>query len=153
MSDHYIQGVEDFKQVLGMESYLNEVLYAFTDRVDEIKQQKYTPPIKKCQSYIFKHLYEEIKLGQMAKLVNMHQNYLSALFKKELGMYITEYILNQKVEEAKRLLTQTEYQFSEIYTLLNFHDQSHFTKVFKKYTGTTPKKFKYNKGSNSNLFI
>ncbi|WP_077309201.1 helix-turn-helix domain-containing protein [Terribacillus halophilus] len=132
MNDHYIQGVEDFKQVLGMESYLNEVLYAFTDRVDEIKQQKYTPPINKCQSYIFKHLYEEIKLGQMAKLVNMHQNYLSALFKKELGMAITEYILNQKVEEAKRLLTQTEYQISEIYTLLNFHDQSHFTKVFKK---------------------
>jgi len=68
------------------------------------------------------------------------------LFKKEVGMSITEYILNQKVEEAKRLLTQTDYQISDIYTWLNFHDQSHFTKVFKKYTGTTPKKFKSKKG-------
>ncbi|MFP7224595.1 helix-turn-helix domain-containing protein [Priestia filamentosa] len=146
MSDYYIQGVEDIKEALELQTYVREALYAFTDRVNEIKQHKYTLPINECQSYIFKHLYEKITLGEMAKVVNMHQNYLSSLFKKEVGMSITEYILKQKVEEAKRLLTHSDYTLSEIYTWLNFHDQSHFTKVFKKYTGTTPKKFKSKQG-------
>ncbi|MDQ0257056.1 YesN/AraC family two-component response regulator [Evansella vedderi] len=142
MSDLYIQGLEDIKSALEVQIYLREALCDFTDRVNEVKHHKYTTPIIECQSYIFKHLYEEITLVQLAKVVNLHQNYLSALFKKEVGTSITEYILKQKVEEAKKLLTHSNYPLSEIYTWLNFHDQSHFTKVFKKYTGTTPKKYK-----------
>jgi AraC-like DNA-binding protein len=142
MSDLYIQGLEDIKEALEVQTYLREALCDFTDRVNEAKHHKYTTPIIECQSYIFTHLYEEISLVQLAKVVNMHQNYLSALFKKEVGLSIKEYILKQKVEEAKKLLTHSEYPLSEIYSWLNFHDQSHFTKVFKKYTGTTPKKFK-----------
>lgn len=146
MSDLYIQGLEDIKYAIELQSYTREALCDFTDRVTEAKYQKYTMPIIVCQSYIFKYLYEEISLGKIAKVVNMHQNYLSILFKKEVGMSITEYILIQKVEEAKKLLTHSDYSISEIYTWLNFYDQSHFTKVFKKYTGTTPKKFKSKKG-------
>ncbi|MBT2599364.1 MULTISPECIES: helix-turn-helix domain-containing protein [Oceanobacillus] len=146
MSDLYIQGLEDIKGALELQTYSREVLCDFTDRVNEAKHHKYTTPIIECQSYVFKHLYEEISLAKLAKVVNMHQNYLSTLFKKEVGISITEYILLQKVEEAKRLLIHSDYPLSEIYTWLNFHDQSHFTKVFKKYTGTTPKKFKTKKG-------
>lgn len=145
MSDLYIQGLEDIKEAPELQTYSREALCDFTDRVNEAKHHKYTTPIIECQSYVFKHLYEEITLGQLAKEVNMHQNYLSALFKKEVGLSITEYILKQKVEEAKKLLTHSDYPLSEIYSWLNFHDQSHFTKVFKKYTGTTPKKFKSNR--------
>ncbi|WP_447115864.1 helix-turn-helix domain-containing protein [Robertmurraya sp. GLU-23] len=145
LSDLYIQGLEDINEALEVQTYLIKALCDFTDRVNEAQQHNYTTPIIECQSYIFKHLYENISLGQLAKVANMHQNYLSALFKKEVGMSITEYILKQKVEEAKKLLTHSEYPLSEIYTWLNFHDQSHFTKVFKKYTGTTPKKFKSKK--------
>lgn len=146
MSDLYIQGLEDIEYAFELQAYTRKVLCDFTDRVRDAKYQKYTMPIIECQSYIFKHLYEEISLGKIAKVVNMHQNYLSTLFKKEVGISLTEYILKQKVEEAKKLLTHSNYSISEIYTWLNFHDQSHFTKVFKKYTGTTPKKFKSKKG-------
>lgn len=147
MSDLYIQGLEEIKEALEVQTYLRNALIDFTDRVNEAKYHMYTTPIIECQSYIFKHLYEEISLGQLAKVVNMQQNYLSTLFKKEVGLSITEYILKQKVEEAKQLLTHSKYSLSEIYSWLNFHDQSHFTKVFKKYTGTTPKKFKSKKST------
>jgi len=145
MSDLYIQGLEDIKDEMELQTYSREALCDFTDRVNEAKQQKYTLPVIECQSFIFKHLYEDISLGRLAKVANMNQNYLSTLFKKEVGLSISEYILLQKVEEAKRLLLHSDYPLSEIYTWLNFHDQSHFTKVFKKYTGTTPKKFKTKK--------
>ncbi|MFC4323005.1 helix-turn-helix domain-containing protein [Litchfieldia salsa] len=142
MSDLYIQGLEEINDALEVQTYLRKALCDFAERVLQERNHQYTNTIIDCQSYIFKNLYEEITLGQLAYLVNMHPNYLSTLFKKEVGISITEYILKQKVEEAKKLLTYSNYPLSEIYSWLNFHDQSHFTKVFKRYTGTTPKKYK-----------
>ncbi|MFC4402498.1 helix-turn-helix domain-containing protein [Gracilibacillus xinjiangensis] len=89
-----------------------------------------------------KHLYEEITVSKLAKETILHPNYLSKLFKKEVGSSISEYIQKQKVEEAKKLLAHSDYSLSDIYTWLNFHDQSHFTRVFKKYVGVTPRKYR-----------
>ncbi|WP_226799835.1 helix-turn-helix domain-containing protein [Bacillus thuringiensis] len=52
-------------------------------------------------------------------------------------MYPTE-----KIEEAKKLLTLTNHSLLDISTLLNFNNQSYFTKVFKEYTGITPKQYR-----------
>lgn len=72
----------------------------------------------------------------------MNPSYLSTLFKKEVGMSISEYVQSAKVNEAKNLLSYTSYSMSDIASLLIFYDQSHFIRVFKKYTGVTPKQFK-----------
>lgn len=72
----------------------------------------------------------------------MNPSYLSTLFKKEVGMSISEYVQSAKVNEAKNLLSYTSHSMSDISSLLNFYDQSHFIRVFKKYTGVTPKQFK-----------
>ena len=72
----------------------------------------------------------------------MNPSYLSTLFKKEVGMSISEYVQSAKVNEAKNLLSYTSHSMSDISSLLNFYDQSHFIRVFKKYTGVTSKQFK-----------
>ncbi|WMT43155.1 helix-turn-helix transcriptional regulator [Paenibacillus sp. D2_2] len=59
-----------------------------------------------------------------------------------MSMTVTEYIQRQKIEEAKKLLTFSDSSPLQTASLLNFHDQSHFTKVFKKYTGVTPRQYK-----------
>ncbi|MEM5593918.1 helix-turn-helix transcriptional regulator [Niallia circulans] len=61
-----------------------------------------------------------------------------------MGIPISEYIQQMKIEEAKKLMTFAEHSLSDIHALLNFTDQSYFTKVFKKYTGITPKQFRKN---------
>jgi len=144
MSDLYIQSVEDIDTVTRVNTFLEHALYDFADRVEKVKHYRYSKPINECLSYIFKHLYEEITLVHLSKITNMHQNYLSARFKKEVGISFSEYVLKQKIEEAKKLLSYSDHTISEIYSWLNFHDQGHFTKVFKKYTGTTPKKYRLN---------
>ncbi|WP_256146664.1 helix-turn-helix domain-containing protein [Bacillus thuringiensis] len=68
--------------------------------------------------------------------------YLSTLFKNEVGMTLSEYIHREKVAEAKKLLTLTNYSLLEISTFLNFNNQSYFTKIFKKYTEVTPKQYR-----------
>ncbi|REE66654.1 AraC-like DNA-binding protein [Paenibacillus taihuensis] len=95
-----------------------------------------------CQNYIYEHLYEDIPLDTLAELVDLHPSYLSRLFKKETGMTISCFILSEKVEEAKNLLTFSKLSLSDICARLNFFDQSHFTKSFSKLTGETPMKYR-----------
>ncbi len=61
----------------------------------------------------------------------MNSDYLSILFKKEVGISLSEYIQRERIEEAKKLLTFTTYSLSDICASLNFTDQSYFTKIFK----------------------
>lgn len=142
LSDLYIQSLEELTDCSLIDPFIEQALSEFADRVRKQKQQSYSKPINKCMNYIYTHLYEELTLTQLAELVDMHPNYVSSLFKKEVGMPIAEYIHQTKIDEAKTLLTFTDYSLLKISTILNFHDQSYFTKVFKKYTGITPKKYK-----------
>ncbi|MGM0873437.1 MAG: helix-turn-helix domain-containing protein [Bacillota bacterium] len=142
LSDLFIQNIEDINDVKDVNTFLEQALCTFADRVILNNQQKYSSSITTCQNYIFKHLYEDITLSHLASLVNMNPSYLSVLFKKEVGISLSEYIQQARIEEAKNLLTLTEYPLSDICTWLNFTDQSYFTKIFKKFTGVTPKKFR-----------
>jgi AraC-like DNA-binding protein len=142
LSDSYIQEVEEINDINNLIAFNTKMVCDFADRVQEVKTFKYSKPIIMCRNHIFKHLYEDISLLHLAELVSLNPNYLSELFKKETGISISEFIQREKVREAEQLLISTNYSLLEIATWLNFHDQSHFTRVFKKFTGTTPKQYR-----------
>jgi AraC-like DNA-binding protein len=142
LSDLFIQKLEELNESKEVTKLTESALLEFAERVAHSKKYKYSKPINMCQNYIFTHLYEDITLTQLADLTSMNPNYLSVLFKKEVGISLRQYIHEVKVNEAKNLLTYTSYSSSDISSLLNFHDQSHFIKVFKKIEGVTPKQFK-----------
>lgn len=142
LSDTFIQRLEDLNTIDEVRSLAGEVLYTFTNKVRQIKSEKYTKRITICINYMYQHLYEEITLDQLAELIGVSPKYLSTLFKKEVGTTISEYIQQARVDESKRLLSYSETPISEIWSLLNFSDQSHFTKVFKKHVGVTPKQYR-----------
>ncbi|MDX8047220.1 helix-turn-helix domain-containing protein [Gracilibacillus sp. S3-1-1] len=147
ISDLFIQELEELQQVKEVLIRMNKALFTFTDKVKETRRSKYSPPILKCQTYIYQHLYEKITLQQLAKLVNIHESYLSILFTNEVGIPISKYIVREKIEEAKRLLLHTDSSITDIYTLLQFYDQSHFTKTFKKIVGVTPRTYRQKSGT------
>jgi len=142
LSDLYIQKLEELTEIKPVIQLMEHVLVDFAERVANSIKYKFSKPINLCLNYIFTNLYEDITLDTLAELTSLNPNYLSALFKKEVGISIRQYIHNSKVDEAKNLLNYTNYTMKEISSLLNFHDQSHFIKVFKKIEGITPKQFK-----------
>ncbi|OPJ64897.1 helix-turn-helix domain-containing protein [Clostridium oryzae] len=145
LSDSYIQALEEITDIKEINQFITSVLCDFTDKVHEAKASNYSKPIAICINYIFKHIYEVISLDGLCRQVSLSRNYLSNLFKKEVGLSLTEYIQEQKIEEAKKLLINSNYSILDIGTWLNFHDQSHFTRVFKQFAGTTPKKYRENR--------
>ncbi|MCB2354571.1 AraC family transcriptional regulator [Clostridium estertheticum] len=142
LSDSYIQNMEYLYKVTDLLNLENKMYCDFADNVLKFKKLNYSRSIIVCQNYILKHLYEEISLSELAQFVGLSQKYLSGLFSKEVGITLSDYIQNARIEESKHLLTSSNYSILDIGTWLGFHDQSHFTRIFKKFTGTTPKKFK-----------
>ena len=145
LSDFYIQQLEELEHINAILTLMEEAIYDFTNRVCEANQQKYSTAITICQQYIYNHLYEDITLDQLAEITHLSSNYLSSLFKKEVGQSISEYIQQQRIDEAKKLLTLTNYPITDISAWLSFNDQSYFIKIFKKFTGLTPKQYRNDK--------
>ncbi|WP_424766382.1 helix-turn-helix domain-containing protein [Paenibacillus sp. sgz302251] len=142
MSDLYIQHLEELHDIESVSRYRTETMYAFAERVKQNLAGNYSKAVAQCRSYIFDHIYEGISVEQLAERAGLHSNYLSQLFKKEVGIPLQAYITQEKVEEAKKLLSDSSLTLTDIYTRLNFYDQSHFTKVFKRLTGITPKQYR-----------
>jgi AraC-like DNA-binding protein len=142
LSDLYIQNLEELNDIKAVDQLVENAFLEFTVRVEQSNSNKYSTPVYICQTYVFTHLYEDISLAQLAEKASITQSYLSALFKKEVGVTISEYIQRAMIDEAKNLMDHTSHSLIEISSMLNFHDQSHFTKIFKKLVGVTPKQYK-----------
>ncbi|WP_249900625.1 helix-turn-helix domain-containing protein [Paenibacillus sp. PK3_47] len=142
LSDFHIQHIEELPDLKAVENAQLAALCDFADHVRDSRRSKSSRPSALCQNYIFNHLYEDITLDRLAKAAGLHPSYLSQLFKQENGMTISDYIQRERIEEAKRLLELPGINLSDIATRLRFNDQSYFTKVFKKFTGKTPRQFR-----------
>ena len=93
-------------------------------------------------NYIEEQYQGNITLDSVAKKVHLNRHYISRLFKKEVGITMSSYIISRKLEEAKILLSQTEKPISDISASLGFAGQSYFCKVFKKNLNQTPMEFR-----------
>ena len=95
-------------------------------------------------SYIEKHLKERLTLEDVAEAAQLSRNYASTVFREELGMTMNEFIMQERIAEAKRLLADNKLQISEIAEELQFCSQSYFTKCFTRVTGNTPNEYRTN---------
>jgi AraC-like DNA-binding protein len=85
---------------------------------------------------------EKIKISEIAKEFYMSPNYVSVFIKKHASISIQQYVIQTKMKMAERLLKQTGLTITEIAQKMNFTDSSHFTKIFKKNKGITPKTYR-----------
>jgi AraC-like DNA-binding protein len=97
---------------------------------------------------ILKHLHlnieSQISLKKLASELNLSEGYISDCFKKHMGMTIMKYAKKIRIDRAKVLLITTTNSILEISLTLGFHDQSHFHKVFKSFTGISPSEYRNN---------
>ena len=142
VSDFYIQKVDKARNLSEINNLHYNACVDYTKLMKNLRKKKINSmPVTKCIDYINDHLHLKISLSDLAEYVNLNPSYLSRLFKNETGRTISEYILDTKIDTAKNMLVYSEYSPAEIASILAFSDQSYFTEVFRKRTGTTPKKY------------
>ena len=115
----------------------------FTREVADFKaQHAKTKLVKDAVNMIQRNLYGTIKVEEIADSLFVSRGHLSKVFHKEMGTTISDFMISQKINEAKRMLRFSPTTLSHISDQLGFSSQSHFTKAFKKQTGMTPKQFR-----------
>lgn len=143
LSDAYIQKCELLNSLDRITNLQYHMVLEFTERVERIYLGgKPTQLTLAVTNYIQHHLSEPIRAEEIAKELFMSRPYLSAKFKEETGETLTDFILKEKTEEAKRLLRYSDKSFTAIGSYLGFSSPGHFSQVFKKYTGHTPTEYR-----------
>ena len=92
--------------------------------------------------YLQEHLAEEISLSILAEEFHLSAQYISQLFKSEIGVGFLAYLTNIRMEQAKKLLLSTPLSIAEVSEQSGYGDYRVFTKVFKKSEGITPSQYR-----------
>lgn len=121
---------------------LQETVEVFMDSMFNSIPNKNNELIRRAITFISKNYASKITLNDVASYVHLNPSYFSTIFKHSCGSSFKEYLNMVRVEESKRLLANTDYSVIDIAIATGFEDQSYFSKVFKKYTGLTPKQFR-----------
>lgn len=100
--------------------------------------------ISDAQGIVLEKLQEPVNVQLIAQQMRISPNYLSAIFKAETGIRLTEYITNIKMREAARLLRESNRNILEITSLVGYDNANYFSRLFKKQYGITPSEYRHN---------
>lgn len=98
--------------------------------------------VQEVLDYVEDHFYEDISLKGMAEIVHLNASYLSSLFKEEVEMTFSEYLTRRRLQEAKKLLMQTDLTVNEIAEKVGYQTAKYFIKLFKQYEKATPSSYR-----------
>ncbi len=103
-------------------------------------------PVAGAIEYIRQNLDRDISRGEIADAVFLNPEYLSRLFKKETGVSLNEFIITEKIEQAKSMLEGTDIPVSLIALKTGYANFSYFSQVFRRHTGCSPMEYRQQKG-------
>lgn len=143
LSDFYILKLDAIHTLSGVASLHSRMVLDFAGKMRLLQKNTSTSKaVTDCIDYVYAHLTERITIDDLAEHVSLSASYLSRLFKQEIGISVSDYIREKKLDRAQNLLRYTDQSFAEIANILSFSSQSHFIQAFKNHTGMTPKKYR-----------
>ncbi len=143
LSDRYIRQLDHVDTIEGIEQIHDRMVLDYTTRMRTIRMKAgLSRPMSECLNYIYSHLRDRITIKDLAEYTGNSAGYISRLFKEELDISASDYIRNAKLESAKNMLRYSDHSLAEIADFYSFTSQSHFSQLFQKETGMTPKKYR-----------
>ncbi|GAA0349035.1 response regulator transcription factor [Bacillus horti] len=110
--------------------------------IQELRKEKLKGDIHKIKKYVEMNYHHNISLKKIAQTFYMNPVYMGQLFKKTYGMYFKEFLLNLRIDQAKKLLRQTNKRVYEIAKEVGFGSTDYFVTQFEKINQTTPTEYR-----------
>jgi YesN/AraC family two-component response regulator len=99
--------------------------------------------VRQAMAYIHQHYAEPISRADLARHVALSQDYLTACFRRELGVTPVAYLNRYRVHQARRLLVDTDKSITEIALEVGFSDSGYFSRVFRREVGLSPEAYRH----------
>ncbi len=123
-----------------MNQYLQSRLAALFEDGDA---QKCTYVVKKVMDYIWENYADSsLSIKILADHVYLTPTYLSNVFKRSAGLTIGQYMVDVRIDKAKRLMRDPQLKFYQVASMVGYMDANYFAKIFKKKTNMTPSEYK-----------
>lgn len=141
MSSKFAKKIESLSSITA-HSMEREMIHNYCMLVRNHSVKGYSPIIQKVINQINLNLTSDLSLSTLSEMFNISAGYLSTLFKKETGATLTDYVNKKRVQHAILLLNTTHLQIQTIASYCGVEDINYFTRIFKKFTEMTPKKYR-----------
>ncbi|MBQ8250204.1 MAG: AraC family transcriptional regulator [Clostridia bacterium] len=122
-----------------MTNILNCILFEFIDTVSLGSNDKNVLSVLK---YIDENLTERITIGEIGRAVHLSNDYISHCFKRELGRSVMDYVNERRMLLARNMISGGEMSLTDIAEALGYDSYSYFSRVFKRYFGVSPIRYK-----------
>lgn len=141
-SNGTIPQIEQLTNVNQCIAFHKRMVHEYCDLIRNHSLRQYSTIIGKTLTYIHTDIGVDLSLNVLAEQLNINASYLSMLFKKEIGMTLTDYVNKYRIEHAAKLLLCTNLPIKSIAVQCGIPDIYYFTRLFKRIMGTTPKAFR-----------
>lgn len=141
--DQYARKIEECASMTDAKNVCDKMLANYVAQVQEARAQTgISAIIDNSCAYIRTHITSPLPLSHLAKRVGYTEYYFSCKFKKEVGCSVTDFILKEKIAQARFMLEGTNDSVQSISDTLSFGSRSYFYACFKKLTGTSPSEYR-----------
>jgi len=142
MSSDFAKQIEQKRNMDEVQRLMYEMFRSYCRLVRRHSLGRYSKPVQLAILHIDSELADDLSLSAMAEEQELSPSYLSALFKKETGQTITAYVNERRMKLAMQLLKNTQLQVQTVAQHCGILDVHYFGRLFKKYTGQTPKEYR-----------
>ena len=143
LSDFYILKMDTCTTTAQVSQIHHAMVLDYTGKMKLLRKNAImSMPVSECIDYIYANINQRITIEDLAAHTGLSASYLSRLFKQDMGVSVSSYIREKKIEKAQHLLRFSDVDYISIANYLAFSSQSHFIQVFSEFTGMTPKQYR-----------
>ncbi len=142
LSNQNIKDIETLTSVEKCHLFFRELVHDYCELVHKYTFNGYSTLIRKTLICISTDLKADLSLSALAKHLSVNASYLSSQFKKEVGVSLTDYVNNSRIDRAKQLLLETNLPIKSIAEQCGISDIYYFGRLFKKITGVSPTEYR-----------
>ena len=142
VSSDFARRIELIGSTTAAGKLMDEMMGSYCRLVKKHALARYSAPVRKTLTCIDADLTGDLGLSTLAAIQNISPGYLSTLFKKEVGQTLTDYVNSRRVEQAAAMLRSGTLQVQTVAQYCGIPDVNYFSKLFKRYTGVSPKEFR-----------